>query len=175
MRLRHVLPLWMTTGPPPTILTTYPFRSQSTPNLTNSLLIPVGRYMYSITYLLILITSPTAILNSPINSFCPLDTALVLTSDDFRSIFLLSHHSSPFLSCILSDGSFPKLSPVAVFTVCLHTFTRQNISIKLPCICVCLSSRNFFIFSVRVSSFFSYFCVIRSSMVRIHALPRKST
>jgi hypothetical protein len=32
-----------------------------------------------------------------------------------------------------------------------------NISIKLQCVCMCLSSRNLFILSVRVSSFFSYF------------------
>ena len=31
--------------------------------------------------------SPAAILNLPINSFCPLDTALVLTSDNFNLIF----------------------------------------------------------------------------------------
>ena len=43
--------------------------------------------MYSITHLLILIRSPATILNSPINLFCPLDTALVLTLDDFPSIF----------------------------------------------------------------------------------------
>jgi hypothetical protein len=69
----------MTTGPPPKILTIYLFRSQFIPNLTNFLLIPVGMYMYSITYPLTLITSPAAILNLPINSFCLLDTALVLT------------------------------------------------------------------------------------------------
>ena len=34
---------------------------------------------------------------------------------------------------------------------------RQNVSIKLPCVCVCLSCRDLFLFSVRISSFFSYF------------------
>ena len=38
-----------------------------------------------------------------------------------------------------------------------------NVSVKLPCIYVCLSSGDLFSFSVRVSSFFSYFCVIRTS------------
>ena len=33
----------------------------------------------------------------------------------------------------------------------------QNVSIKLPFVCVCLSPGDLFIFSVRVSSFFSYF------------------
>ena len=37
--------------------------------------------------------------------------------------------------------------------ICDH----RNISIKLPCVCVCLSSAHLFILSVRVSSFFSYF------------------
>ena len=36
---------------------------------------------------------------------------------------------------------------------------RRNVSAKLPCVNVCLSSGDLFIFSVRVSSFFSYFCV----------------
>ena len=34
---------------------------------------------------------------------------------------------------------------------------RQNVSIKLPCVYVCLSSRDLFIFSVRVSSLFFLF------------------
>ena len=60
--------------------------------------IPTGMYVYSIPCLLILIISPAAILNLPINSFCPLDTVLALTSDDFHLIF------SPFLppSCLAS-------------------------------------------------------------------------
>ena len=60
--------------------------SQSTPHLANSLLTHVGMYVYSITYLLIPITPPAHILNLPINSFCPLDTDLVFTSDNFHSI-----------------------------------------------------------------------------------------
>ena len=50
-----------------------PFQLQSTPDLTNSLLIPVGMYVYSITYPLILITSSVTTLNPPINTFCPLE------------------------------------------------------------------------------------------------------
>ena len=42
-------------------------------------------YMYFITSTLILITSPTTILNSSINSFCLIDTALILTSDNFHT------------------------------------------------------------------------------------------
>jgi hypothetical protein len=47
-----------------------------------SLLIPVGMYVYSITCPIILTTSPAAILTLHTNSFCPLDTALALTSDN---------------------------------------------------------------------------------------------
>jgi hypothetical protein len=55
--------------------------------------------------------------------------------------------------------------------MCSHTFTllfkkdicdHRNVSIKLLCVCVCLSSRDI-IFLVRVSSFFSYFFVFSSS------------
>ena len=34
---------------------------------------------------------------------------------------------------------------------------RQNVSIKFPCVCVCLLSGDLFTFSVRDSFFFSYF------------------
>ena len=47
---------------------------------------------WSITCPLILITSPTAILNLPFNSFCYLDTDLALTSDDLHSISLHPLH-----------------------------------------------------------------------------------
>ena len=113
---------WMDTGLPPTIPTTYPSKLQSISNLTNSFLIPFGMYMYSITYPLILITSPATILNLPINLFCPLDSALVLTSDNFHSIFSL-HPLHSFLSCNSPSGTFPKLSHGAIFTMCSHTFT----------------------------------------------------
>ena len=156
---------WMVTSPPPTIPTTYPFRSQSIPNFINSHLIPLGMYMYFIIYPLILITSPTAILNLPINLLCPLDTALVLTSDDFHSIFppLLP------LSC-LSHTLWWHFSKAVTWQHLYHVFTYiyfllikkdicdwRNVSVNFPCVCVCLSSGDLFIFSVRVSSFFSYF------------------
>ena len=35
-----------------------------------------------------------------------------------------------------------------------------NVSVKLPCVCVCLSFGDIFVFSVRISSFSSYFCVL---------------
>ena len=43
----------------------------------------------------------------------------------------------------------------------------QNISVKLPCVCVLLSSRDIFIFSIRVSSFNSYFGVFRTLVLPI--------
>ena len=92
---KTVCPLeWMVTDPPPTIPTTYPFWLQSIPNLTKPLLILVG----------ILITSPAAFLNLPNNSFCPLDTALVSTSDNFHLMFPPS--PLPFLSCNPPGGNF---------------------------------------------------------------------
>ena len=48
---------------------------------------------------------------------------------------------------------------------------RQNVSVKLSCVCVCLSSGDFLIFfSVRVSSFFSYCCAICTSVL---SFPRR--
>ena len=35
-----------------------------------------------------------------------------------------------------------------------------NVSVKLPCVYLCLTSGDLFIFLVRVASFYSYFCVI---------------
>ena len=40
--------------------------------------------------------------------------------------------------------------------ICDH----QSVSIKLPCVCMCLLSGYLFIFLVRFSSFFSYFSVL---------------
>ena len=37
---------------------------------------------------------------------------------------------------------------------------RQNISIKFPCVCVCLSLRDLFILSLSVSRFCSYFLLL---------------
>jgi len=62
---------------------------------TNSLLIHVGMYMYFIMYPLKLITSPPAILNSAINSFCPLDIVLV-----FHSLHSTLLPVVPYLPCI---------------------------------------------------------------------------
>ena len=84
---------------------------------------------------LILITSPTAILNSPINSFCPLDTVPVLTSAfNFPSL-----SSSTLLPVPTPGGSCSKLSRDAIFTVFTYIYSHlidkdlyesRNLSIK---------------------------------------------
>ena len=115
-------------------------------NFINSLLIPAGMCLYSITYPLILIKSPATILNSPINLFCCLETALVLTSDDFFSIF-------PPTPLPVSHPPWWHLSETVMWHCLYHVFTYiyslliekdicdcQNISVKLLCICECLSS-----------------------------------
>ena len=53
-------------------------------------------YLCFITPPLILIKSPGAFFNSPIDSFCLLDRALVLTSDNFHSFSLHSRHTGPW-------------------------------------------------------------------------------
>jgi hypothetical protein len=49
----------------------------------------------------------------------------------------------------------------------------QNVSVELLCVYVCLSFKDLFIFLARVSSLFSYFCVINTlvfslSMCSLH-------
>ena len=90
---------------------------------TNFLSIPVGMYVYSRTCPLILITSPTTILNLPINFSCPLDAALVLTSDNLHLTFPPTHHPSPFPVLQPPGVTFQGYPRDAIFTVCSHTFT----------------------------------------------------
>ena len=112
MKLKIVCPLeWMAMFPPPTILTNYPFWWKFTPNLTNFLLIPDVHVLHNLTPPT-LITSPAAILNQPINLFCPVDLVLVLTSDYFPSFCL-----TPSLVALLHN------SCGRVFIVFSHTFT----------------------------------------------------
>ena len=63
-------------------------------------------YMYSRTCPLILITSPAAILNLPINLSCLLDTTLVLTSDNLHLIFPPAPHPSLLPVSQPSDSTF---------------------------------------------------------------------
>ena len=46
------------------------------------------------------------------------------------------------------------------FHMNLHSFDCGNVSVKFSCVYVCLLSGDLFIFSVRVSSFYFYFCLI---------------
>ena len=108
---------------------------------------------------LILITSPAAIMNLPINFICPLDITLVLTT-------ILS--TPPlFLSRTQPSGSYTNLSCGTIFTLCSHTFTLlnekdncdcRNISVKLPHLYMHLSSRDHFIFSKRFLFLFLFLC-----------------
>ena len=41
----------------------------------------------------------------------------------------------------------------------------RNVSVRLPCVYLCISSGDLLIFSARVSSFYSYFCVIHNSVL----------
>ena len=118
-------------------------------------------FVHFITYFPIPITSSVTILNS-INSLFQPDTALVITSDNSLSIF---HPLIPS-SCSFPGGSCPKLSQGAIFTVYSHALLlflliKTPVSVKSSQLSyLSLSSGVLFIFSVRVSSFFSYFCVI---------------
>ena len=103
----------MATSPPPTIPTSYPFWLQSISNFTNSLLIPVGIYVYSITCPLTLIKSLATILNLLTNSYYLLDLVLALIADNFPPSFPLA----------TPGGTFRKLTSDAVFVVCSQTFT----------------------------------------------------
>ena len=112
---------------------------------------PEGMYMYSITYPVILITSPTTILNWPINLFCPLETALVLTSDNFHLIFPpllplpvlhpLWWHSSESFTCLYSVFTYNYS-----FLIKKDFYDRRDSSIRFSGICVCISSGDLFIF-----------------------------
>ena len=52
------------------------------------------------------------------------------------------------LYCVITQIYFPLIKK----GIC----DRQNISVRLPCVYVCLSTGDLFIFLVRVSSFFTY-------------------
>ena len=73
----------------------------------------------------ILITSPTVILNSPINLFCPLDIAQVLISDDFHSIF------PPFP---------PHFPPPCLASTLVGIFQYCHMAPSLPCVHIRLVS-----------------------------------
>ena len=92
---------------------------------------------------------------------------VVLTSDDFHSIF---PPSPPLLPLPVSQPLWLHFSKTLMwrhlYCVFIYIYSllieknicdHQNVSIKLPCVFVCLLSGDLFIFLVRVSSFFPYF------------------
>ena len=118
------------------------------------------KYVYFITYRLILITSPSAILNSAINSFYPLDTALLLTSDNFTSIFLSppsllpSSCPAPTLVALLRNCH------VASSLLCVHIrlvssdwerhlWLSKRFGYGFMCLCVPFIRRSLHFFSAR--------------------------
>ena len=90
-----------------TVPTTCPFQWQSTPDLTISLLIPVGMYVYSITCSLTLTKSLAAILNLPI-----------------RSIFYPS--CNPLVALFVNSLVIPSLS-------CVHKHLLSSDWERRPC------------------------------------------
>jgi hypothetical protein len=66
---------------------------------------------------------------------------------------LPSSYLAPRLVALLQN------SYMAPSLMCVHRYLLSpdlNVSIKLPCVSMCLSSRDFLISSIRLSSFFSY-------------------
>ena len=129
--------------------------------------------MYSITYPLITFT--TAILNLPINSFCPLDTALVLTSDDFHSNFLPSIPSSLTPSCGRFSKTLMWCRLYHVFTYIYSLLTKKdicdhwNVSVKLLYVYVRLSYREHF-FGKIFSFLFLFLCYLYFSTFPFHII-----
>jgi hypothetical protein len=116
-------------------------------------------------------------MNSPINSFHSLDTALVLTSNIFHLIFSSILYTPPFFVFLpwwLLLETVTWCHHYSVFTYIYSLVIEKdlceyrNISVKFLCallVYLCLSSRDLFIFSVRVSPFYSYLCVICTSVL----------
>ena len=108
--------------------------------------IPTGMYVYSIPCLLILIISPAAILNLLINSFCPLDTTLVLASDNFYLVFpsslflphllLLQPPGGPFKNSLV----MPSLLYVHIYLLSSdwekHLWSSKYFEYVSVCLCV---------------------------------------
>ena len=129
----------MATGLLPTVPTTCPFLWQSIPDLTISPLIPVGMYGYTITCPRTLTKSLAAILNLPTNLFYFLDSVQALTSDNFPSI----HPSrnplvAPFIN-FLVKASLRAFTNIYSLPIDKDGRACRNISIKFPCVFVCLS------------------------------------
>ena len=112
----------------------------------------------------ILITLLVVILNS-INSFFPLDTALVLTSDHFLSIFPPLLPSSCSFPCwvLLENVMWHHLYFVSTYIYSLligqDLCENQNVSIKFLwtlLVYLCLTSRDLFIFFIPVLSVLSF-------------------
>jgi hypothetical protein len=105
----------MATVPPPTIQTIYPFQSQSTLNLTNSLL-----FLLNVHVLFNLPPNINHIIHShlQLSSFCSLHTAF---SDNFHSIL------PPSLPLLPSSCSFPSDSSWNYHTMSSLPFVHTHL------------------------------------------------
>ena len=117
---------------------------------------------------LMLISSSYAILNSPVNSFCPLDTALVLTSDNFHSIFppsplfLSTSCLAPTLEALIRNCHVALSLPCVhihlfSFDWERHRWLSKGISEASLCLSVLFIRKSLHFFLVRVSSVFHIF------------------
>ena len=89
-------------------------------------------YMYSITYPLTQITSPAIILNSPINSFCPLDLALVLVTQKYELFLFRRAMTKFFLSVHFIVTAQTTLECFGAFIVYMPTV--NNVKITFGCV-----------------------------------------
>ena len=119
--------------------------------------IPVGRYVYSITCPLILTISPAAILNLPTNSFCLLDTALELTSDNSLLHFPPSIPLATSWWHLSKTLVMPSLMCAHIQSLSFDWERRQcpYISILFPFVCSCACPPWSLQFLVRVFTFLS--------------------
>jgi len=109
-----------------------PLQISTHTDLTKSPLIPLGMYMYFIIYSPISITPPSTILNKPINSFYPPDTAPVLNS---YNISLSLFHPSPPSSSFRSFLWWPLLKTLTYHLYCVFTYILPLLIDKDLCKC----------------------------------------
>ena len=121
-------------------------------------------------------------MNSPINSFCSLDTDLALISDNFLSIFPPTPPLFPS-SCSFPGDSYLKMSCGTIFTVCSHTFilfwvTKTSVRVKLYHLSfnvlfqiICAIHPETSSFFKKVFTFYSYISVYFLYILYIRVLP----
>ena len=56
---------------------------------------------------------------------------------------------------------------IYIYSLFIERDLYRSELVKFPCVYLCLSIRNFFIFSIRVLPFYSFFCVICTSILSL--------